>query len=353
MKNNTVKQGTDIDVAVSSRVRLARNLSAFPFPERLGDEDRKKVAAQVTSALKGVFGTKLDIIDFSSLSPMQARSYVEYHAASPDFLNGKGARELVILDDISVCIMINEEDHIRLQSILPGLAIDSVFEMANRVDDVIEGGVEYAFSESLGYLTHCPTNLGTGMRASVMLHLPALTMTKQIKQLAGEINKLGLVIRGFYGEGTSADGGLYQVSNQVTLGLSEEQIIENLKVISGKLIEMERKTRKELLKQSGDMLRDKVMRSYGIMRSCHMMSSAEFFDIYSDVRLGIATGLIEGVDYQALDALLLDVQPANISLKINDSENRDVYRAKYIKDFISGQQKPVRQAKETSSKGKV
>jgi len=228
--------------------------------------------------------------------------------------------------------MINEEDHLRIQCIKPGLAVDEAFEQADSFDSAIETALNYAYSENLGYLTQCPTNLGTGLRASVMMHLPALTLSRQIERIAADLPKLGLTMRGFYGEGSEIGGDLYQISNNITLGVSEEQTLEKIKSVTQKITELERASRTELCKN--DHVIDKLKRAYGTLKYAHLVSSSEFLQLYSAVRLGATGGIIKNLDYKILDGLLVKVMPANLILNRGAQINRDAARAQYIQEVI-------------------
>ena len=335
--------GPECDIAVSSRVRLARNLSDFPFPVKLNSEGRKKVIETVNNAIKAK--GNFEFIDFSSgspaapaVSPLETSALMEKRFVSLDFVQSPAEKELIADVENGLYIMVNEEDHLRVQSIKPGFAIYEAYEEANKFDNLADETMAYAYDENFGYLTQCPTNLGTGMRVSVMLHLPALTLNRKIQNITADLSKFGLTIRGFYGEGTEIGGDLYQISNNITLGISEEQTLDKIKPIVEKIIELERTGRDEIYKTSKDLITDKIKRAYGIIKNAHMISSAEFLSLYSMIRLGISYGVIKNIDYKTLDALLVNVMPANLSLKFaNDDKkdvNRDILRAEYISGIL-------------------
>ena len=323
--------GPECDVAISSRVRIARNISEYPFPIKLNSEGRKKVIEDVNNAVKSHKPNKTDktdksyeFIDFSALSPLETSALMEKRIVSLDFVKNPGEKELITDIKNGLYVMVNEEDHLRIQCIKPGFAIYEAFEQTNNFDNIADENLVYAYDENFGYLTQCPTNLGTGMRVSVMLHLPALTLSRQVQNIAKDLSKLGLTIRGFYGEGTEVGGDLYQISNNITLGVSEEQTLEKIKPVVERIIELERTARSELYKTSKDFIKDKIKRAYGTLKNAYMISSTEFLSLYSVIRLGITYGIIKDIDYKSLDTLLVKVMPANLSLhfaKANGNEN--------------------------------
>lgn len=325
--------GPECDTAVSSRVRLARNLADFPFPGRLNQAGRKKVIETVNGAVNDTAG--YEFIDFSALSPEEAGALMEGRVVSLDFVKSPEEKELIADEKNGLYVMVNEEDHLRIQSIKPGFAIYEAYDEANKFDDLADGRLDFAYDEDFGYLTQCPTNLGTGLRVSVMLHLPALTASRKIQAIAAELPKIGAAIRGFYGEGTEVGGDLYQISNNITLGVSEQQTLEKIKVVAQRIIELERAGRNEILKNSNDQIKDKIKRACGIVKYAHMISSSEFLSLYSMIRLGINCGVVPDIEIGALDALLVKVMPANLSLEFSgEKKNRDILRAEYIQSAI-------------------
>lgn len=280
------------DIVVSTRIRLARNLDSTPFPNAL--KDTKEITDKIKSAILGGNSTlarDFDFIDLDSTPDIRKQSLVEEHLISPVMLKGNG-KSVLISKDKTMSIMLMEEDHIRLQIIQTGYALDEAFSTASKVDDVIEESLTYAFDNDFGYLTACPTNTGTGMRASVMMHLPALTMTDNINKVISSAGSLGIEVRGLYGEGTKAYGNLYQISNRIMLGLSEEQVLEKLKNIVDQIIETETKVRKALTDNSADSLSGRLFRSYGTLKYARSMSSSEAKSLLSDVMLGQNLGII-------------------------------------------------------------
>jgi len=273
----------------------------------------------------------------SELQPIEKRVLVEKHLISPHLAEDSPFGACLLSENEEISIMINEEDHIRIQCLFPGLQLAEALEAASELDDWIEGHVNYAFDERLGYLTSCPTNVGTGLRASVMMHLPALVLTQQINRIIPAINQLGLVVRGTYGEGSEALGNIFQISNQLTLGKSEEDIIADLHTIVQQLIAQERAARQALVKTLGIQLEDKVFRSYGILANCRVIESKEAAQCLSDVRLGIDLGYIKNVSRNILNELMILTQPGFLQQYAGGAlrpEERDVRRAALIRERL-------------------
>ena len=323
------------DVVISTRIRLARNLKDFPFPCKLNSQGREKVIEKVRDAVKksnSPVASDFSFIKMSELTSSQSVSLVEKRLVSPEFISETDGRALLISKDECFSIMINEEDHIRLQVITKGLSLEQAYDTADKLDTLLDENLDFAFDEKLGYLTQCPTNLGTGMRASVMLHLPALEKSKAISRIAGNLSKLGLTIRGAHGEGTEPKGALYQLSNQVTLGISEKAAIENLKNITEQLIAQENQARERLC--SSIEIQDAISRSLGILRSALVISHDEALKLLSNVRLGIVSKQITDVSTETIDKLMLAVEPATLTVSLNknlSAHDRDIERAKLIR----------------------
>ncbi len=321
------------DIVVSTRIRLARNLAGIPFPNALAST--ADVTEKIKNALLGSNSTlakDFDFINLDNTPSVRKQAMAEEHLISPVMCEGKG-KSVLINKDKTMSIMLMEEDHIRLQVILSGLALDEAYSLASKVDDVLEENLTYAFDNDFGYLTACPTNTGTGMRASVMLHLPALTMTDNISRVISSAASLGIEVRGLYGEGTKAYGNLYQISNKMTLGISEQQSIEKLKDIVKQLTEMETKARKALKDNNSDALADKLYRSYGILKYARCMSSAEAKSLLSDVMLGQNMGILpcEG-KISPLECMVI-TEPALLSGdKELEPSGRDIKRAEFLRD---------------------
>ena len=323
------------DIVVSTRIRLARNLDKTPFPNAL--KDTKEVTEKIKNAIlcsNSTLSKDFDFIDLDNTPAIRKQAMAEEHLISPVMCEGKG-KSVMVNKDKTMSIMLMEEDHIRLQIIESGYALDKAYETASRVDDVIEESLTYAFDNEFGYLTACPTNTGTGMRASVMLHLPALTMTENINRMISSANGLGIEVRGLYGEGTKAYGSLYQISNRSTLGVSEEGTIEKLKNIVDQIIEMEQKARKALTDNNADALSDRLFRSYGTLKYARSVSSSEAKSLLSDVMLGQNLGLIPKDGRITPLECMVVTEPAILSdgkeLKPNE---RDKKRAEFLRDNI-------------------
>lgn len=328
------EKGAEEDIVLSSRIRFARNIKDYPFASRMDETSAREIAEKTTSALNGL---GYDAIDFEKLSPVEARAYMERHEVSPGFLESKLPHTLLSNPEKQIYIMVCEEDHIRLQCIKRGLALEEAYKCACEADDILSEKLNYAWDEQFGYLTHCPTNLGTGMRASIMVFLPALTEYNMIPKLASAMNKIGLTIRGMYGEGTGAEGSIYQISNQITLGISEEETINKINDIIKQIMKLERQQRSVMKSDNGDRLTDRVCRALGTMKSAYMMSSSEFMRLYSDVKLGACMGLLPDVSPSAPDELMVEIQPASLMLSsktAGDEHSRDIARAALIKQKL-------------------
>ena len=333
--------GPDADIVISSRIRLARNLEAVPFPHLMGEADGNKVLAGVRLAVEKPLNRKKGKLEFTmmnQLSPNERQILVEKHLVSPQHAQPGDFKAVVLSEDETVSIMVNEEDHLRIQCLLPGLQLQEAWKAAGRVDDLLEKTLDIAFCERRGYLTACPTNVGTGLRASVMMHLPALVMVNQLNRLITAITQVGLTVRGLYGEGSEAAGNLFQISNQITLGRGEEEIIGNLEAVTKQIINQERAARELLLKDSREALEDKVNRSYGVLRFARIMDSQEAINLLSAVRLGIDLGIIKGVDGKVLNELMVLTRPAYLQ-KLSGTElspgERDVRRAALIRERLA------------------
>lgn len=327
-----IGEGDHNDIVISTRIRIARNLADYPFPVRLDNKSKIEVNEKIRDALDGK--ENLTYTELKTLTRSQTVSLAERHLISPEFASNSDARALLMSDNEDISIMLCEEDHIRIQVMKSGLALKEAYELADKIDTEINQSLKYAFDEKLGYLTQCPTNLGTGMRASVMLHLPALTAKGQIGSLASTVSKLGLTIRGAYGEGMSAMGDLYQLSNQVSLGISEKSAIDNLKTITLQLAAQERAAREETSKSIET--EDAVFRAYGILKSARILSTKEFMSLISKVRLGAVLGMIK-TDLKTINELMVSMQPATINAFVGKTlslEERDVERAKIVRERL-------------------
>ncbi|MBR0542699.1 MAG: protein arginine kinase [Clostridia bacterium] len=326
-----IGEGDHNDIVISTRIRLARNLADYPFPSRLDNKSKIEVNEKVRDALEGK--EKLNYTELKTLTRAQIVSLAERHLISPEFASNSDGRALLLSENEDISIMLCEDDHIRLQVMKSGLDLHGAYELADKIDTEINESLKYAFDERLGYLTQYPTNLGTGMRASVMLHLPALTQNGQINTLASTVSKLGLTIRGSYGEGT-AMGDLYQLSNQVSLGISEKEAIDNLKTITLQLAAQERSAREEMAKSI--VTEDSVFRAYGTLKSARLLSTKEFMNLISKVRFGAVCGMLK-IDLKTINELMVSMQPATINAFVGrtlTADERDVERAKIVRERL-------------------
>ncbi len=330
--------GPETDIVISSRVRAARNLEGHTFPCLASEEETGDVLEKINSTIAG----KKDFSEFlywpmGQLSEFEKQALVEKHLISLFLARESKNGALLLRRDEAVSVMINEEDHLRIQAILPGLQLEEAWQETEVYDDLLENDLEYAFHENYGYLTACPTNIGTGLRASVMLHLPALIVTRQINRYLGALSQIGLTARGVYGEGTEIIGNLVQVSNQVTLGQSEEEIISNLYSVIGQVIEQEQNARQALLDKKRADLADKAWRALGILEHAQIMSSQEAMQLISDLRLGHDLGLIKLVNHKLLNELLVLIRPGCLQLlagrELNNSE-RNIERPVQVKEAL-------------------
>ena len=323
----------------SGRVRLARNLKNIPFPARMNKETANDVINTVWEALSAsALKDSLTIIKSEECDKLQLISLSERHLVSPDFLKGSLPRAVIISKDEKISIMINEEDHIRIQVFSDGDNLNSAYDTADKLDNLLSEKLDIAFHEKFGYLTACPTNAGTGMRASFMLHLPALTMSNSIASVLTWANKLGLAVRGIYGEGSKAKGAFYQLSNQITLGATEKDILQRVNLAAEELIKKEEMVRNTLFENNRVKITDRCMRSFGILTNAYTLSSEEAFSLASDVLLGISLGIINNVGENALSELLFSTLPASLTLTgaLTDSDavSRDVLRAQKFREAL-------------------
>ncbi len=330
--------GPHSDIVVSSRIRLARNLADFPFPPRADDEVRAEIESLLRKEIKKTsLGEEFLYLNIDSLQQLDRQFLVERQLISREHAETHGTRAVGIGPRETVSLMINEEDHLRMQVLRSGFALDECWQEINALDDEIESHVAYAFDDQFGYLTSCPTNVGTGIRASVMLHLPGLVLTKEIQKVFQAMQKMSLAVRGLYGEGSQAMGDFYQISNQATLGKSEEQIIAGIQEVVPRILDYERRVRTALVRENRAKLHDQVSRAFGILRSAHTITSEETMHLLSSVRMGINLGLVEGIEIPTVNELFIHTQPAHLQ-KIRNSElesaERNVARAAYLRERL-------------------
>ncbi len=337
MLNWYLQSGKESDIVLSSRIRLARNLDDFPFTTRYTKQQAKEILEKFKDILPQI-GYGLKLLKLKDMDDITKMSLVEKHLISPDFaLNRNEVGAIIINEEENICIMLNEEDHIRLQVFSCGLDIENTLNLAIEIDEKIGDLINYAIDKKFGFLTSCPTNVGTAMRASIQVHLPALSETGNIRKVLEVINSFGMNIRGIYGEGSNAEGNIYQISNKQSLGLSEKEIIKNIKLITEKVIEQERLARKYLSKNSIE-LEDSVYRAYGVLSNCVKISSQEARKLLSDIRLGTDLGIIKQLNDLKVNKLELYTKPANLQKYLGkkiDSYERDIKRAQIIKKIIN------------------
>ena len=333
------EEGPESDIVLSCRIRLARNLRDFPFSIKLKHEDAHQIIMKLEEK-HGLCetGIEFELLKMEQIQPLEKRVLVEKHLVSPLLADQSPFGATLLSQDEKVSVMINEEDHIRIQCILSGLQLTEALQQANTIDDCIEGLVDYAYDEKRGYLTSCPTNVGTGLRASVMMHLPGLVLTGRMNRIIPAINQLGLVVRGIYGEGSEALGNIFQISNQITLGKTEDEIVSDLTSVVQQIITQERLAREALVKTSNIQLEDRVFRSLGILSNARILGSKEAAICLSDVRLGIDLGYIENVSKTILNELMVLTQPGFLQQYAGGmlrSEERDYKRAAFIRGRLN------------------
>ena len=320
------------EAVVSTRIRLARNLKEYPFPIRLTADKAREIVDQVGKALQDS-ELKFHRIDMDAIPDTLRAAMIERHLVSPDFISEQEGRAVYLSDDNTVSIMVNEEDHIRLQVILDDFRPEEAYALADKIDNILSKKLNYAFHDRLGYLTQCPTNLGTGMRASVMLHLPALQMSGTVNRIGANLSKLGLTMRGLYGESSKPAGAFFQLSNQVTLGISEKAAIENLKNITNQLITQEMRARESLL--NNIEAEDKIHRALGVLKTAVLMDHNEAMRLLSLVRLGVSEKKLETLSTDSIDKLIVEIQPASIMTRYGDDmgpRDRDIKRAEILRE---------------------
>ncbi len=334
-------EGPHSGIAVTTRVRLARNLADRRFPTHPDQSRRREVLDEV----RGAVATLPDGGDFvwhelDSEGQLDRRLLMERHLISRELADGSGPRAVTVNARSSLSIMVNEEDHLRMQCLLSGLNLQEAYDRVNRLDDRLSERLSFAFDPVYGYLTSCPTNVGTGLRVSVMVHLPALVMTRHIEKVFRAVYEMRMAVRGFYGEGTEAFGELYQISNQITCGRSEQDIIDDMESVIGAIIRYEEKARAELATSERNQLEDRVWRSWGALRNARLMSSEEAMRHLSSLRLGVVMGVFDSVDLREVQKLFLYTQPAHLQRlegKELESGDRDVVRARYIRGELGAE----------------
>ena len=334
-------EGPESDIVISSRVRIARNLREYPYPMLATNQQSGEVLELTSKVLDHEeFSTisNFSLVPLSQLNELEKMVLVEKHLISPNLANESRNGAVILSENESISIMVNEEDHLRIQCLCPGFQIKEAWDLANQIDDIFETYLDYGYDEKRGYLTSCPTNVGTGIRASVMMHLPALVLTQQINRILSAVTQVGLTVRGLYGEGSEALGNLFQISNQITLGQSEDEIIDNLFSVAKQIIEHERAARQKLMLESKFRIVDRVNRSLGILSYAGIMDSKEAAQRFSDVRLGIDLGIITDVPANVLNELLVMTQPGFLQQYAGEklsADERDIRRAQLIRERFS------------------
>ncbi|MGV3771733.1 MAG: protein arginine kinase [Verrucomicrobiales bacterium] len=351
------REGPNSRIVLSSRVRLARNIKGLPFPGYAKKPDRVKTLELLRPAIQSLpqmseaYAESMD-----NLAALDKQILVERHLISREHAAKNAGSGFVLSRDESLCVMINEEDHLRMQALRPGLQLKEAWQSLDLVDSALEKKVDYAFSTDLGYLTACPTNLGTGIRVSAMLHLPALVLSEQINQIIQAVNKLGLAVRGLYGEGTEALGNIFQVSNQMTLGEVETDIVERLNKVLAQLIEHEENARGSLLEKKPKMLFNHIGRAYGVLANAHSISSKETMNLLSLMRLGVDLDMFPGAKISLVDELFIITQPAHLQKQFSEklsAEERDLLRADMLRDRLRTVSRPNPQSPSTGGGGQL
>ncbi len=332
--------GPNSNIVISSRVRLARNLEAIPFPNRASKKESESVLKKVREASSSIEVLRDALfLELSEVDNVDKQFLIERHLMSHEHAMKPNNKALMVSADEIISIMINEEDHLRIQAIRSGLDLDQAWDIINNLDDELAKNLNFAFLPEWGYLTACPTNTGTALRGSVMLHLPALVMTKQISKVLAAISKLSFTTRGLYGEGTQALGNFFQISNQVSLGHSEQEILENLKGLIRQVIEQEEQARQALMLQSREIVEDRVWRAFGTLKSAYIISSQETIELLSMVRLGADLGVVKDIDRSFINELFITTQPSHLQKmegKKLSSPERDAKRASLIRIKLGG-----------------
>jgi protein arginine kinase len=337
--------GPEGDIVISSRVRLARNLADHLFTTRAADPEKREIADQVReTVMQSRFAERIFYVDLEKEDAVQAELLVERHLISRELSAGTGPRGVAFGSREAISIMVNEEDHLRIQVLQSGSQLEEAWKGANAVDGLLEAGLDFAYSPRYGYLTACPTNVGTGMRASVMLHLPALQYSRHIQKVFQAVHKMSLTVRGFFGEGTEPMGDLYQISNQVTLGVTESAVVDNVCRVVPQIVKYERDIREEMLRRERRALEDRIWRSLGILRHARLITTQETLEHLSAVRLGVNLGVVEGIDLKLVNDLFILSQPAHLQ-KLEGRPlqpvERDEVRAAFLRRRLAPREGPA------------
>jgi protein arginine kinase len=331
--------GPEAEIVISSRVRLARNVKGFRFISKMDTAERNACEAHIHQKIEDAkIAQPGAYFALHKLDAMDRKFLVERHLISKEQEDGQHHRSVAISDNEAIALMVNEEDHIRLQVLQSGFQLQDAWQLCSKIDDTLAEHLEYAFSPQLGYLTACPTNVGTGMRVSVMLHLPALVLTRHIEKVFQAVAKINLAVRGLYGEGTEASGHFYQISNQVTLGRTEDEIVKNVEQVIPTIVRYEHNARQTLLSKDRKRLEDRVWRAYGMLKYAQLLPSDEAMMLLSAVRMGVHLGLLKDLTLRAVNELFIYTQPAHLqklSGKALDPGERDVRRAEFVRSKLN------------------
>jgi protein arginine kinase len=334
--NGDTLEGQDNEIIVSSRVRVARNIADIPFEMKMKEADSGRLIELTRSVITKK--KKGDFIDIKGISPLERESLLECHLISPAFLKMTRPTGLFITNERNMSVMINEEDHLRIQGLVYGLNLFGIASDVFKFEEDIGGEIDYAFDDAYGFLTSCPTNLGTGLRASVLLHLPGLVFTNEVEKVLKGAVQIGMAVRGLYGEGSEIKGSLFQISNQHTLGLKEEDVIETIMKLTRMIMDIEKKARDVIFEKAQHEFQDKVFRSLAVLRSARIINTDEVLNLLSAVRFGIGVGVIKDVSLGTINEIMLTTRPANIQLlfgEILEEHERDIRRADYIRKRLS------------------
>lgn len=333
--------GPDAEIVISTRIRLARNVQGFPFPTRADAKERARVERFIRGKIEGNHAVpKLHYFPLADLSPVDRMVLLERHLISREHASSEQNAGVAIAPDESVSVMVNEEDHLRIQVIRSGFQPTETWEQASAVDDALGKRIPFSFHPEFGFLTACPTNVGTGMRISVLLHLPALVLTKQIEKVFHALGRIAFIVRGLYGEGTQASGDFYQVSNQITLGKPEEALVTDLKNIVPEIVRFERTWRDRLMKENRRKIEDRIWRAWAVLRYSRCISSEETLEYLSFVRLGVHLGVLKDVNLATVNDLFVFSQPGHLQKAANralDAEERDAARADWIRKGLGAE----------------
>lgn len=332
-------QGQSSEIVLSSRIRLARNLRGIPFSHWASSSALEQIIQRLSEVLPKCPATRdMDLIRLDQISSLDREFLLERHLISREMASGEDFRLVAVSPDETLSIMVNEEDHLRIQCLLSGLELRQIWERINEIDDQLGEHLDFAFSPRWGYLTACPTNVGTGIRCSVMIHLPALVLAKQVERVLGAVTQLGLTVRGFQGEGSEIAGSIAQLSNQVTLGVTEEESIEKLERMAQQIIANELEAQRQLMEEARTLVEDKIYRAYGILKGARILSSKEAVELVSALRLGRTAGVLTDIPYETINELLICSRPAHLQKMAGTSmapKDRDILRARFIRERLN------------------